>query len=247
MVLWPPGRTYKSPLRRPLVSVTSTCGSICSQSPLIELETESLGRSAKGKDKRGRRESACVARKRKRETIASRESKTRSEEIILHSSRVYQHKSVTTKKFENYFRLLAPSLPQTRQYPRVQAVSESAVGVLSCDVLSFERAGQVIRPQPAMSHQCSPLASPHSWGSRADLGLKAAGKVLGPKRQAVAGKSSLRHRRALASHLRADGNGGGRQAQHSASAPPPAQSAGRGSARSGKRRPHRWRVRHEGV
>jgi len=182
-----------------------------------------------------------VARKRKRETIASRESKTRSEEIILHSSRVYQHKSVTT----------LASLPQTRQYPRVQAVSESAVGVLSCDVLSFERAGQVIRPQPAMSHQCSPLASPHSWGSRADLGLKAAGKVLGPKRQAVAGKSSLRHRRALASHLRADGNGGGRQAQHSASAPPPAQppaeSAGRGSARSGKRRPHRWRVRHEGV
>lgn len=192
-----------------------------------------------------------MARKRKRETIASRESKTRSEEIILHSSRVYQHKSVTTKKiFRENFRLLA-SLPQTRQYPRVQAVSESAVGVLSCDVLSFERAGQVIRPQPAMSHQCSPLASPHSWGSRADLGLKAAGKVLGPKRQAVAGKSSLRHRRALASHLRADGNGGGRQAQHSASAPPPAQppaeSAGRGSARSGKRRPHRWRVRHEGV
>ena len=80
-----------------------------------------------------------MARKRKRETIASRESKTRSEEIILHSSRVYQHKSVTTKKIEN-FRLLAPSLPQTRQYPRVQAVSESAVGVLSCDVLSFERA-----------------------------------------------------------------------------------------------------------
>ena len=188
-----------------------------------------------------------MARKRKRETIASRESKTRSEESILHSSRVYQHKSVTTKKiFRENFRLLA-SLPQTRQYPRVQAVSESAVGVLSCDVLSFERAGQVIRPQPAMSHQCSPLASPHSWGSRADLGLKAAGKVLGPKRQAVAGKSSLRHRRALASHLRADGNGGGRQAQHSASAPPPAQSAGRGSARSGKRRPHRWRVRHEGV
>lgn len=39
-----------------------------------------------------------MARKRKRETIASRESKTRSEEIILHSSRVYQHKSVKTKK-----------------------------------------------------------------------------------------------------------------------------------------------------
>ena len=44
--------------------------------------------------KRGRRGRARVARKRKRETIASRESKTRSEEIILHSSRVYQHKSV---------------------------------------------------------------------------------------------------------------------------------------------------------
>ena len=91
---WPPGRTYKSPEKALGFSHVSLarCRSICSQSPLIELETESLEAPlASPRVKRGRRGRARVARKRKRETIASRESKTRSEEIILHSSRVYQH------------------------------------------------------------------------------------------------------------------------------------------------------------
>jgi hypothetical protein len=59
---WPPGRTYKSPEKALGFSHESrlACGSICSQSPLIELETESLEAVSvtKGKE-RAAGESAC--------------------------------------------------------------------------------------------------------------------------------------------------------------------------------------------
>ena len=77
--------------------------------------------------------------------------------------------------------------------------------LLSCDVLSFERVGHVLRLQPAMLATVWPIATV------ADLapisGSKQPANVLEPKCQTGAGKSSLR-RRAPASHLRADRNGG---------------------------------------
>eukprot|EP00964_Phaeocystis_antarctica_P000899 scaffold513_cov71-Phaeocystis_antarctica.AAC.1 len=64
----------------------------------------------------------------------------------------------------------------------VQAVSESAFDMLSCDLPGLARAGRVLRPHPAMLAPVQPTH--YLGGSRSDLGLKAAGARLARTRSA---------------------------------------------------------------